>query len=159
MRKFLFCFRKMTTEEKKRLGSAITRLSPEDINKAVDIIAQNDPTFQAAGETVEVDIDAQVSQHHLIISQFSYLHPSLHVRSISNTKYFLTLMFFLQSESTLWKLKFFVKDTLPLQMKSSTSTGGNNNGDNNQNCNNKRKRDVPESLAKTAQKKSKKPPN
>ncbi|XP_042063334.1 transcription factor GTE6-like isoform X1 [Salvia splendens] len=114
--------RKMTTEEKKRLGSAITRLSPEDINKAVDIIAQNDPTFQAAGETVEVDIDAQ-------------------------------------SESTLWKLKFFVKDTLPLQMKSSTSTGGNINGDNNQNCNNKRKRDVPESLAKTAQKKSKKPPN
>ncbi|XP_042059266.1 transcription factor GTE6-like [Salvia splendens] len=114
--------RKMTTEEKKRLGSAITRLSPEDINKAVDIIAQNDPTFQAAGETVEVDIDAQ-------------------------------------SESTLWKLKFFVKATLPLQMKSSTSTRGNNNGDNNQNCNNKRKRDVPESLAKTAQKKSKKPPN
>ncbi|KAL1562143.1 transcription factor GTE6-like isoform X1 [Salvia divinorum] len=114
--------RKMTTEEKKRLGSAITRLSPEDINKAVDIIAQNDPTFHAAGETVEVDIDAQ-------------------------------------SESTLWKLKFFVKDTLPLHMKSSTSTGGNNNGDNNQNCNNKRKRDVPESLAKTAQKKGKKPPN
>lgn len=77
----------MTTEEKKRLGSAITRLSPEDINKAVDIIAQNDPTFQAAGETVEVDIDAQVSQHRPIISY--YLHPSLHVRSISNTKYFL----------------------------------------------------------------------
>ncbi|KAL1535696.1 transcription factor GTE6 [Salvia divinorum] len=113
--------RKMTTEEKKRLGSAITRLSPEDINKALEIISQNDPTFQAAGDTVEVDIDAQ-------------------------------------SESTLWRLRFFVKDTLQLQMKSSTSTGGNN-GDNNQNCNNKRKRDIPESLAKTAQKKSKKPPS
>ncbi|XP_057781485.1 transcription factor GTE6-like [Salvia miltiorrhiza] len=112
--------RKMTTEEKKRLGSAITRLSPEDINKALEIIAQNDPTFQASGETVEVDIDAQ-------------------------------------SESTLWKLKFFVKDTLQLQMKSSPSTGGNNNGDNNQNCNNKRKRDMPESVAKTVQRKSKKP--
>ncbi|XP_042029406.1 transcription factor GTE6-like isoform X2 [Salvia splendens] len=112
--------RKMTTEEKKRLGTAITRLSPEDINKALEIISQNDPTFQASGDTVEVDIDAQ-------------------------------------SESTLWRLRFFVKDTLQLQMKSSTSTGGNNNGDNNQNCNNKRKRDIPESLAKTAPKKSKKP--
>lgn len=112
--------RKMTTEEKKRLGSAITRLSPEDINKALEIIAQNDPTFQAAGETVEVDIDAQ-------------------------------------SEATLWKLKFFVKDTLQSQMKSSPSTGGNN-GENNQNCNNKRKREVPETLAKTGQRKSKKLP-
>ncbi|XP_047949151.1 transcription factor GTE6 [Salvia hispanica] len=114
--------RKMTTEEKKRLGTAITRLSPEDINKALEIISQNDPTFQASGDTVEVDIDAQ-------------------------------------SESTLWRLRFFVKDTLQLQMKSSTSTGGNNNGDNNQNCNNKRKRDIPESVAKTAPKKSKKPHN
>lgn len=113
--------RKMTTEEKKRLGSAIARLSPEDINKALEIIAQNDPTFQAGGETVEVDIDAQ-------------------------------------SEATLWKLKFFVKDTLQSQMKSSTSTGGNN-GENNQNCSNKRKRDVPETLAKTSQRKSKKLPS
>ncbi|KAL3648765.1 hypothetical protein CASFOL_005168 [Castilleja foliolosa] len=51
--------RKMSTEEKKRLGSAITRLPPEDINKALEIISQNNPTFQAIGETVEVDIDAQ----------------------------------------------------------------------------------------------------
>lgn len=55
----------MTTEEKKRLGSSITRLSPEDINKALEIIAQDDPTFQTAGETVEVDIDAQVFSHCL----------------------------------------------------------------------------------------------
>lgn len=50
----------MTTEEKKRLGSAITRLSPVDIDKALEIVAQNNPNFQAAAETVEVDIDAQV---------------------------------------------------------------------------------------------------
>lgn len=67
----------MTTEEKKRLGSAITRLSPEDINKALEIIAQNDPTFQAAGETVEVDIDAQVCKQHPIISPSSSLHVLL----------------------------------------------------------------------------------
>lgn len=79
--------------------------------------------------------------------------------SLTNTKYFQFCVGFVQSESTLWKLRLFVKDTLQLQRKCSTSTGGNNNGDNNQNCNNKRKRDVPESLTKTAQKKTKKPPN
>ncbi|KAL0349050.1 UNVERIFIED_CONTAM: Transcription factor GTE1 [Sesamum angustifolium] len=113
--------RKMTTEEKKRLGSAITRLSPEDINKALEIVAKSNPTFQSAGETVEVDIDAQ-------------------------------------SESTLWKLKFFVKDTLQGQMKSPPSTGANNNGENNQNSNNRRKREICDALAKTSQKKSKKLP-
>ncbi|KAG8370449.1 hypothetical protein BUALT_Bualt14G0118100 [Buddleja alternifolia] len=105
--------RKMSTEEKKRLGSAITRLSPEEINKALEIVAQSDPNFQSAGET---------------------------------------------SESTLWKLKFFVKDTLQAQMKSSPSTGGNTNGENNQNSNNRRKREICDALAKTSQKKSKKLP-
>ncbi|KAK6161273.1 hypothetical protein DH2020_004654 [Rehmannia glutinosa] len=116
--------RKMTTEEKKRLGSAMTRLSPDDINKALEIVAQNDPTFQAEGETVEVDIDAQ-------------------------------------SESTLWKLKFFVQDTLQAQMKkNSPSLGGNiNNGENNQNGNNKRKREICDAIAKTSHKKSKKFPS
>ncbi|KAL7105540.1 hypothetical protein ACP275_07G051200 [Erythranthe tilingii] len=115
--------RKMTTDEKKRLGTAITRLSPDDINKALEIVAQNDPTFQAAGETVEVDIDAQ-------------------------------------SESTLWKLKFFVKDTLQTQMKNATTTGANNNnnGENNQNGNNKRRREVCDGLAKTPPKRTKKIP-
>ncbi|KAL9161873.1 hypothetical protein ABFS82_07G049700 [Erythranthe guttata] len=115
--------RKMTTDEKKRLGTAITRLSPDDINKALEIVAQNDPTFQAAGETVEVDIDAQ-------------------------------------SESTLWKLKFFVKDTLQTQMKNATNTGANNNnnGENNQNGNNKKRREMCDGLAKTPPKRTKKIP-
>ncbi|KAL0414281.1 UNVERIFIED_CONTAM: Transcription factor GTE1, partial [Sesamum radiatum] len=94
---------------------------PEDINKALEIVAKSNPTFQSAGETVEVDIDAQ-------------------------------------SESTLWKLKFFVKDTLQGQIKSSPSTGGNNIGENNQNSNNRRKREICDALAKTSQKKSKKLP-
>ncbi|KAL7144994.1 hypothetical protein ABFS83_07G049100 [Erythranthe nasuta] len=115
--------RKMTTDEKKRLGTAITRLSPDDINKALEIVAQNDPTFQAAGETVEVDIDAQ-------------------------------------SESTLWKLKFFVKDTLQTQMKNASNTGANNNnnGENNQNGNNKKRREICDGLAKTPPKRTKKIP-
>lgn len=112
--------RKMSTEEKKQLGNAITKLSPEDINKALEIIAQGNPSFQAAGDTVEVDIDAQ-------------------------------------SESTLWKLKFFVKEMLQAQMKNSPSNGGNNaTGDTNLNINNKRKREICDALAKSSQKKNKK---
>ncbi|KAK4478212.1 hypothetical protein RD792_017495 [Penstemon davidsonii] len=110
--------RKMTTEEKKRLGTAITRLSPEDIHKAIEIIAQSNPNFQATGETVEIDIDAQ-------------------------------------SESTLWKLKFFVKDTLQAWM----TNGGiniheNNNQNNNNDNNNKRKREISVALAKNPKKRT-----
>ena len=50
----------MTTEEKRRLGAALTQLSPEDLNKALLIVAQNDPNFQAAADEVFLDMDAQV---------------------------------------------------------------------------------------------------
>lgn len=70
-------------------------------------------------------------------------------------------MFLIQSESTLWRLKFFVKDSLEVQSRSSLNTGGlsnNNNNDNhNNNNNNKRKREICDAIAKTAKKKSKKP--
>ncbi|XP_028126986.1 transcription factor GTE6 [Camellia sinensis] len=67
--------RKFSSEEKRKLGADLTRLSPEDLTKALGIVAQNNPSFQAAAEEVDLDIDAQ-------------------------------------SESTLWRLKFFVKDAL-----------------------------------------------
>lgn len=82
--------RKMSSEEKRKLGVALTRLSPEDLTKALEIVAQNNPGFQATAEEVDLDIDAQ-------------------------------------AESTLWRLKFFVKDVLEVQGKSAASTGGNNN--------------------------------
>lgn len=75
-------------------------------------------------------------------------------------------MFLVQSESTLWRLKFFVKDALEIQGKSAASTGGNtndsnknnnNNNSSNNNGNNKRKKEICDSIAKTAKKKSKKP--
>lgn len=50
----------MSTEEKRNLGTALARLSTEDLNKALEIIAQNNPGFQAMAEEVEIDIDAQV---------------------------------------------------------------------------------------------------
>ncbi|GMY08730.1 transcription factor GTE6 [Fagus crenata] len=116
--------RKMSTEEKRKLGAALTKLSPEDLTKALEIVAQNNPSFQATAEEVDLDIDAQ-------------------------------------SESTLWRLKFFVKDTLEVQGKSPVNTGGlsnnNNNDTNNNNNNNKRKREICDAIARTAKKKSKKP--
>ncbi|KAL3581445.1 hypothetical protein D5086_015777 [Populus alba] len=74
----------MSTEEKRKLGAALTRLSPEDLTKALEIVAQNNPGFQATAEEVDLDIDAQ-------------------------------------SETTLWRLKFFVKDALEVQGKSAAS--------------------------------------
>ncbi|KAI5575209.1 hypothetical protein POPTR_010G219200v4 [Populus trichocarpa] len=115
--------RKMSTEEKRKLGVALTRLSPEDLTKALEIVARSNPGFQATAEEVDLDIDAQ-------------------------------------TESTLWRLKFLVKDVLEVQGKSAASTGGNNNNNNNNkntSNNNKRKREICDAIAKTAKKRSKKP--
>lgn len=62
----------------------------------------------------------------------------------------------MQSESTLWKLKFFVKDALQVQSKSSPTMGGNNNNNQQKNNNSKRKREICDALAKTSQKRNKK---
>ncbi|XP_041023585.1 transcription factor GTE6-like [Juglans microcarpa x Juglans regia] len=113
--------RKITTEEKRKLGAALTKLSPEDLTKALEIVAQSNPCFQSTAEEVDLDIDAQ-------------------------------------RESTLWRLKFFVKDALEAQGKSSAVAGGlNNNNGNDNNSNNKRKREICDAIAKTVKKKSKKP--
>ncbi|CAN1130211.1 Transcription factor GTE1 [Linum perenne] len=116
--------RKWSTGDKRKLGAALTRLSPEDLTKALEIVAQNNPSFQATAEEVDLDIDAQ-------------------------------------SESTLWRLKFFVRDALEAQGKAAAaSTGGNNNNDEkntNTNSNNKRKREICDDIAKTGKKRSKKP--
>ncbi|KAJ8547211.1 hypothetical protein K7X08_010797 [Anisodus acutangulus] len=111
--------RKMSTEDKKKLGNALTRLSPEDLNKALLIVAQNDPTFQATATEVELDMNAQ-------------------------------------SESTLWKLKFFVQDVLHAQGKSPANIGANNTNNSNL-LNNNRRREICDALAKSSQKRSRKP--
>ncbi|KAL6980391.1 hypothetical protein U1Q18_022033 [Sarracenia purpurea var. burkii] len=117
--------RKITTEEKRKLGVGLTRLSPEHLSKALEIVAQNNTSFEATVEEVELDIDAQ-------------------------------------SESTLWKLKFFVKDALEIQGKSSTIAGKTN--DISSECaaaatNSKRKRDATDAMAKNAKKQSRKIPS
>jgi len=66
-------------------------------------------------------------------------------------------VFLMQSESTLWRLKFFVKDALEVQGKSSAITAGLNNNSNENNNNINRKREICDAIAKTAKKKIKKP--
>ncbi|GLU08576.1 hypothetical protein SLE2022_254820 [Rubroshorea leprosula] len=51
--------RKMSTEEKKKLGTAIPRLSPEDLSEALEIVAENNPGFLPTAQEVDLDIDAQ----------------------------------------------------------------------------------------------------
>ncbi|CAL9158073.1 transcription factor GTE1-like isoform X1 [Musa acuminata AAA Group] len=51
--------RKMSAEEKRKLGVGLSALSPEDLNKALEIIAEDNPSFQTTGEVVDVDMDAQ----------------------------------------------------------------------------------------------------
>lgn len=50
----------MSTEEKRKLGDSLTRLPPEDLSKALEIVAQINPSFQATAEEVDLDMDAQV---------------------------------------------------------------------------------------------------
>ena len=50
----------MSTDEKRNLGDALTGLSPEDLSKALEIVAENNPNFQATSQEVDLDMDAQV---------------------------------------------------------------------------------------------------
>jgi hypothetical protein len=61
----------MTTDEKRKLGAGLCHLSPDDLNKALEIVAQDNPIFQTKAEEVDLDMDAQV---------MSFLLPSLLTR-------------------------------------------------------------------------------
>ncbi|KAG1331215.1 transcription factor GTE6 [Cocos nucifera] len=96
--------------EKRKLCMGLRSLSPEYLDKALDIIAQHDPSFQATAEEVDLDMDAQ-------------------------------------SESTLWKLKFFVKSALELQAINSASRADDGS---------KRKKEICDAPTKTARKRNEK---
>ncbi|KAF7840258.1 transcription factor GTE1-like [Senna tora] len=51
--------RKLSSEEKRILGAALAKLSPENISRALEIVAENNPNFHAAAREVDLDIDAQ----------------------------------------------------------------------------------------------------
>ncbi|KAF3683881.1 hypothetical protein FXO38_00532 [Capsicum annuum] len=125
-----FCARnriswKISIEEKRNLGIALTKLSPDGLSKALEIVAQNNPLFPASAEEVELDIDAQ-------------------------------------SELTLWRLKFFIKDTLEVGGKSASKCDTSNSANvaatsPNISAASKRKREICDALVKNAKKRNKKP--
>ncbi|XP_057519388.1 transcription factor GTE1-like [Amaranthus tricolor] len=49
---------KMSKEEKKQLAVALTQLSVEDLSRALDVVAQSNPTFTPNAEEVDLDVDA-----------------------------------------------------------------------------------------------------
>ncbi|MED6144508.1 Transcription factor GTE1 [Stylosanthes scabra] len=53
--------RKLSSPEKVLLGTALPRLSPEYLIKALQIVHENNPNFQPTAEVVELDINSQVS--------------------------------------------------------------------------------------------------
>lgn len=50
----------MSTEEKKKLSAALTSLSPEDLDKALQIVSHDYPSFHATSQEVDLDIDSLV---------------------------------------------------------------------------------------------------
>ncbi|XP_021865989.2 transcription factor GTE6 isoform X2 [Spinacia oleracea] len=48
---------RMSTREKNKLGRGLAKLSGENLLKALEIVAQENPSFQSTAEEVEVDID------------------------------------------------------------------------------------------------------
>ncbi|AQK80281.1 Transcription factor GTE1 [Zea mays] len=104
--------RKMTTDEKRKLGAGICHLSPDDLSKALEIVAQDNPSFQTKAEEVDLDMDAQ-------------------------------------SETTLWRLKFFVREALERQANVASGKMDENA---------KRKREICNALAKTTSRRIKKQP-
>ncbi|KAG6492639.1 hypothetical protein ZIOFF_047604 [Zingiber officinale] len=105
--------RKMTTEEKRKLGVGLSTLSPEDLNRALEIITEDNPSFQATGEVVDLDLDAQIA---------AFFEASFSLISEFN----LLIFVLLQSETTLWKLKFFMKRVLENQAKNSVVKANDN---------------------------------
>ncbi|TVU12753.1 hypothetical protein EJB05_46409 [Eragrostis curvula] len=104
--------RKMTTDEKRKLGAGLCHLPPDDLSKALEIVAQENPSFQTKAEEVDLDMDAQ-------------------------------------SETTLWRLKFFVREALERQANVASGKVDENA---------KRKREICNALAKTASKRIKRQP-
>ncbi|KAM1004191.1 hypothetical protein ACFX13_004477 [Malus domestica] len=117
--------RKMSSDDKRKLGTALSQLSAEDLSKALEIVAQSNPNFQATAQEVDLDIDAQ-------------------------------------NECTLWRLKVFVKEALKVQGKSPEAIGGKVQGKiseaigGNKVAGSKRNREICDTLAKTAVRRTKK---
>jgi hypothetical protein len=45
---------------RRELGAGLCHLSADDLNKALEIVAEDNPSFQTKAAEVDLDIDAQV---------------------------------------------------------------------------------------------------
>lgn len=55
------CIRKITTEEKRNIGLGFLKLSPDDLQKVLGIVAQADSSFQPRAEEVNIEMDVLVN--------------------------------------------------------------------------------------------------
>lgn len=53
----------MSVQDKRNIGIALTQLCPEDLSKALDIVARHNPSFHSTALEVDLDIDAQVTSY------------------------------------------------------------------------------------------------
>ncbi|KAL2922987.1 Transcription factor GTE1 [Bienertia sinuspersici] len=112
--------RTMSILEKRKLISALTKLSAVDLMRALEIVAQGNPTFEATAEEVELDIDAL-------------------------------------SESTLWRLKYFIAEKYRAQGNNIISIGNDQNNENKPHKSNSNpKKETGDSLVDAPKKKCKK---
>lgn len=118
--------RKISIEDKRNLGIALTHLCPEDLSKALDIVARHNPTFPSTALEVDLDIDAQ-------------------------------------SESTLWRLKYFIKDAVQGHKKNDDAVNEPNHHvgptqptNSTRFIASKRKKQICNALARTAKKRNQK---
>ncbi|KAK3427288.1 hypothetical protein EUGRSUZ_F03534 [Eucalyptus grandis] len=75
--------RKISTDEKRKIAVALDKLPMEDVDKALEIVAEYDPSFQSKGDLVDLDLDAQ-SERTLWRLKF-FVKGALEVQEKSST--------------------------------------------------------------------------
>lgn len=95
---FVHFLRKISTVEKGAIARGLTKLPAADLQKALDIITNNNSNFTITQEGIDIDIDSQVCIYFYMNAQSWFSHCQLFSDS--------------QSNSTLWRLKFFIKSRM-----------------------------------------------
>ncbi|XP_056164905.1 transcription factor GTE1 isoform X4 [Syzygium oleosum] len=120
--------RRISTDEKRKIAAALDKLPVEDVDKALEIVAQYDPSFQSKGDLVDLDLDAQ--SEPVLWKLKIFVKGALEVQG---------------------------KSSAVVDVDSNHDRSYNNNGGNNNNSNKKRKKEICNAIAKTAKKRSLKP--
>lgn len=63
--------RKITSEEKRNIGFALLKLSTDELQKVLGIVAQADPRFQTRAEEVTIEMDVLVKPLYLLVLLWS----------------------------------------------------------------------------------------